>query len=134
MEAQEIDARITSDDNSLPPNSAIVEWCDLLQEGIVKAGLSLQVTGSEYKQMMEDAGFVDVQVIPFKVPIGPWPKDERLREAGRANLVATLDGVHSMMLAIWTRLLERNIIELELFLQRVRKEMMTRSVHSYWPL
>lgn len=35
-----------------------------------------------FKDMLTNAGFVDVVEEKFEVPWGPWPKDRRLRSIG----------------------------------------------------
>jgi hypothetical protein len=36
----------------------------------------------EWRQQLEEAGYVNIQERVLKVPIGGWPKDRRLKEAG----------------------------------------------------
>jgi hypothetical protein len=82
---------------------------------------------------MKDAGFVDVTIKHFKLPTGPWPNVEQLRQSGLAILAATLDGVQGMSLAIFTRLLGWMMEELGVYLAMVRKEWKTKNIHSYSP-
>jgi hypothetical protein len=37
------------------------------------------VLGVHLKERLENAGFVGVQMLRFKQPMGPWPKDKRLK-------------------------------------------------------
>ena len=41
-----------------------------------------------------DAGFVDVAVKQFKMPVGPWPKDDMLAHSGAYNMVAFYEGFY----------------------------------------
>lgn len=34
------------------------------------------------KKLLEDAGFVNVKIHPYKQPLGPWPKDKQLKRMG----------------------------------------------------
>lgn len=83
---------------------------------------------------MEKAGFEDVRVLEYKLPIGLWPQDPKLREAGKYSLVAMLDGLHGISVAIFTRFLNWQVEELEVLLAGVRAEWKRRRVHSYWPM
>ena len=83
---------------------------------------------------MEEAGFVDVTIRNFKLPIGPWPADEKLRDAGQFALLAMLEGLFGISVAIFTRFLNWEISELEVLLAIVRAEWRKRKVHSYWPV
>ena len=45
-------------------------------------GANCRVSSAELKQYFVDGGFVNVEVIDMKWPIGPWPRDKRWKEAG----------------------------------------------------
>jgi hypothetical protein len=49
-------------------------------------------------------------------------------------MLSILEDLSGMSLAVFTRLLGWDRIELELFLQEVRKEWKRKDVHAYWPL
>lgn len=69
-------------------------------------GRSLDVA-PKVKGYMEKAGFVDVVVQKGIWPLGPWPKDKRLKELGKWCLMGALDsfypfGVHLLTKVGWT--------------------------------
>lgn len=39
--------------------------------------------GNIQEKGLEEAGFIDIQSKMFKVPVGDWPKDEKMKEMGR---------------------------------------------------
>lgn len=39
-------------------------------------------TSESLKTLLEEAGFVDIEVHNYKQPIGPWPKDKKLKQVG----------------------------------------------------
>jgi len=134
MESQEFDLITPSDDNSLPPNSAIEQWCSLLASGALSGGINLRLKPAELETAMKEAGFVDITVLEFKLPIGLWPVDPKLREAGKFALGSMLAGLHGISVAIFTRFLKWDVEEMELLLERVRGECKLRAVHCYWPM
>lgn len=134
MESQEFDLVTLSDDNTLPPNSAVVEWCSLLASGALSGGIQLRLKPAELETAMKGAGFVDVNVQEFKLPIGFWPVEPRLREAGKFALGSMLAGLHGISLAIFTRFLKWEVDEMDELLDRVKDEWKLRGVHSYWPV
>jgi len=67
------------------------------------------------------------------MPIGPWPRDKRLSEAGVYGLLALLDGLYGLSIKIFTDCLGWTPEELEDFLTEVEKELKRKSIHSYWP-
>lgn len=83
---------------------------------------------------MEDAGFVNVVSREFKIPIGVWPANQKLREAGAFQLMAMLEGIQGLTLAFWTRFLGWSAENVEIALAKVRTEFKSKKIHSYWPL
>lgn len=133
VECQELAVDARTDDNSLPENSALTTWCNNQQEAMRTIGMEMKITGDMIKGQMLGAGFVDVEVKEFKTPIGQWPKDPKMREAGAFQLVAMLEGIGGLTMALWTRLLGWKKDDVEDELVKVKKEMQSKNVHSYWP-
>jgi hypothetical protein len=134
VEAQEFDLLPLSDDNSFPPNSAILQWHEAFHDGMLKGGCNMHVSASEIKGYMEDAGFVNIGVKEVQLPMSPWSSDKKLKEAGAFCMLSMMDDLSGMSLAVFTRLLGWEKTELEVFLALVKKEWRMKSVHGYWPL
>ena len=49
---------------------------------------------------MEKAGFVNITIQRFKLPIGMWPADQNLREVGGVQLVAMLEGIQGLTVSV----------------------------------
>jgi len=65
------------------------------------------VVAPTMKERMEKAGFVDCVAQTAIWPIGPWPKDKRLKEVGKWGLLGTCDslfpfGVHILTKEGWS--------------------------------
>lgn len=54
---------------------------------------------------MEDAGFINVTQKEYKVPSGPWPKDPRMKDIGKYNLLNMLEAIEGFTIALFTRVL-----------------------------
>ena len=134
VECQEISIEADSDDGTLRKDSSIRRWCDLQIEAGLKANMDFRMSGDLLKKWMEEAGFVNVDVRPFKIPIGTWPADKRLRDIGAVQLVAMLEGLESLTLGFYTRLLGWTPQKVQEFLVPVRQEFRSRNIHAYWPL
>jgi len=135
VEAQEFDLNPSTDDNSFPLDSAIIKWHNLFHEGMLKGGCNMHGSSQELKQKMEEAGFVNVQTVNMKLPMSPWNKtNRRLREAGGFAMMSMMNDLTGMSLAVFTRLLGWDPVELEVFLAYVKKEWKQGSIHGYWPL
>lgn len=134
VEAQEVLPVPKTDDDSFPPDSAMQEWARVIYEGTAKLGLNIRVPSTQIKTWMEQAGFEDVTVVDFKLPLGPWSKEKHLREAGNAEAMSLRDNLQGVTLRLWEKGLGRSYEELEVFLVKVRKEFDDKSIHAYFPL
>ncbi|KAI9679520.1 MAG: hypothetical protein M1817_005542 [Caeruleum heppii] len=134
VECQELDVDARTDDGSLPKDSYIKKWCENQQAAAKIAGVTLRISGDILKEQMMQAGFTNIVIRNFRLPIGPWAAEEQKREIGAAQLVAMLEGIQGLTLALWTRFLGWSDQEVEVCLAHVRNEFKSKKVHSYWPL
>jgi len=72
-----------SDDGTLSEDSALSQWNALLVEASIKMGRSLDVA-ARHKQLLIDAGFVNVVQKEFKWPSNDWPRDNKYKEIGKS--------------------------------------------------
>ena len=134
VESQELSVDARSDDGSLTEESHIHQWCLRQEKAFSTINASLLMSGEKLRDWMIDAGFVNVTVREFKIPIGTWPADPKLRETGAFQLVAMLDGIQGLTIAAWCNFLGWSEEEVEVELAKVRAEWRSRKIHSYWPL
>jgi hypothetical protein len=70
----------------------------------------------------------------LKLPVGPWPKDKRLKNVGLFEMVNMDEGLESLSLMLFTRALKWTREEVLMFLMDVRKATKDKSIHSYYHL
>jgi hypothetical protein len=134
VENQEFDLNFTSDDKSMPADSAVDKWQSLWNEGIESVGMTARCDPKKMAEQMKTAGFINVTIQSFKMPVGPWPKDQRLREAGKFNLFGLDSGLTGLSLRVYTQILGWSVEEMEVLLMQVRAEWMRKGIHSYLPM
>ena len=134
VECQELDYRCRSDDNTMPEDSPLKMWEDEWTRAIQKTGLNGFCRPEVVEQQMRDAGFINITRRDFKLPIGPWPKDQRLREAGMLGLANLVYGMYGLSVKLFTALLDYTIEQLEVFLVSVRKDVKNKRAHRYMPM
>jgi hypothetical protein len=134
FEIKDFDIAPMCDDGTLPQDSDIVRWHDLLERGASLGSINLRFWSPELKTQAEKAGFVNVEVKEYKIPIGIWPRNKKLKSLGAYQRAILMDGLEAFSLAIFTRLLGWSKKEVEGFLWGVRQELKTTSYHWYWPL
>ncbi|OAL31019.1 hypothetical protein AYO20_08440 [Fonsecaea nubica] len=133
IEQVELDVRVMSDDGSLAPDSLLAGWGQTFLDCARRAGRPLD-TQLTMKAKIEAAGFVDVQEHLYKCPIGAWPKDPLLKDAGRINLThwsSGLDGWAMMLLTRWGAPEPWTADEARVYVARVREELKKRRLHIW---
>lgn len=134
VENQEFDLNFTTDDNSQPHDSAVRRWQDIWNEAVATVGMTGRCDPIKMADQMKAAGFINVAVRPFKMPLGPWPKNKILREAGIYNMVGMVNGLTGLSVRVYTQILGWSLDEMELLLMQVRTELLRKGIHCYLPL
>lgn len=124
-------AELHSDHAEVSSESPAKRWVDLIAEGARRMARNMSLHGADVKDIMEKTGFQDVTVITFKIPIGTWPASPTLKEAGANQLIGFLDGIQSLSLAIFTRVLGWTQEEVEVFLMEVRNDFKKKKKYRY---
>lgn len=76
VEFQDWNASIYSEDESLE-GSSIKLYYDIINAAYAKAGYTIN-PGPNLERWFREAGFIDVRVRKYLLPMGTWPKDEHL--------------------------------------------------------
>ncbi|KAF5620070.1 methyltransferase [Fusarium sp. NRRL 52700] len=130
IESGEINPTFYSDDGSIDNVEALQTWNRLVVESGKGFGRSFTDIENDV-QLFRDAGLVDVQSFDFKVPIGGWPKDEKMRKVGqflRASIENDLEG-YTMM--VWHQIMKWPEDEYQVFLMNMRKAFKDKRIHGY---
>lgn len=118
-------------DGSMAPDCASVKWADQFHELAsaifhVDFGPSPRMAG-----WLEEVGFEDVEVQTKIVPVGPWPKDKRLKEIGLCFLSQMLEGgMENYSMGLFTKA-GWGATEVHAMLGLVRSEITNPKVHSF---
>lgn len=133
FECLEMTTNLKSDHTKISESNAIMRWTTLLKQGIQLMGSNLEVDFDQVAMLMQEAGFIDVKVMPFKVPIGTWPANPVLKEAGSIQLVAMLEGIEGLSLAVFTRCMGWSLEDTQRLLEETRREFTRKKACYYWP-
>lgn len=129
---QDTDFPLRCQDDTFSPDTKLYQWSEQIVSGLKVFGRELATT--RYKQYMEDAGFVNVKEIEYVWPQNPWPRNPRLKELGRWNLVNSLDGLEGYSMALFTRAHGMSAEEVQVLMAGVRADMKNTKIHAYWPM
>ena len=135
VENQEFDLHFTADDGTMSEDGAVRRWENLWNEGIAKLGpMTARCYPEVMKRQMEEAGFINCTIRPYKMPCGIWPKNKRYRQAGLFNMVGMCDGLSGLSVRTFTHGLEWSVEQMEVLLMEVRNEWKDKRIHSYLPM
>lgn len=105
-------------------------WSDLLVSTMASIGRNL--TGSqEWGSHMREVGFEHVTERRFHVPINTWARGKKNKLLGALCAQNLSEGVASMSMAAFTRIMGWSREKLEVFLVDVRKNLMNKDIHAY---
>ena len=138
VECHDYDVTLRCDDGTLPPSDpnanspyAFQNWVQLLTASADRLDRSITFA-SRMSAWMREAGFVDVEEKVTKIPINPWPRDEKFKQIGAWNEQNWLEGLQAFSYALlgarglgWTQ------EQIEVYLIDVRKSVSDRRVHAY---
>ncbi|KPM38300.1 hypothetical protein AK830_g8276 [Neonectria ditissima] len=97
-ESTEIDLETRSENPRVAEDSSHIfkKWRDLFWQAGDRIGRTFKIArDGKMERGMRDAGFVDAQHRQWKLPIGGWPQDPKLKQVGLHNVMfidQSLDG------------------------------------------
>jgi hypothetical protein len=82
--------------------------------------------------MLEDAGFEDIHYETFKIPLGTWPADKKLKEKGAYLLLnAETAAFDAFGTGLFTRELGMTLEEANEIIEGAGRDARNRKIHSY---
>ncbi|CCF46425.1 methyltransferase [Colletotrichum higginsianum] len=126
-------ALATSDDGTLKEDSALYQWNLLLSKGTEVLGTPYGAAPT-YKELLREAGFINVKEVIFKWPTNQWARHPRHKELGTWNYENVLMGLEGLCIAIFSRVLGWSKEKVDVFLAEVRNDLKNRDIHAYWPI
>jgi SAM-dependent methyltransferase len=129
LELQESANTMYSQDGSLAKDNPMVRMMEGLMEACQKIGRTLDPAPS-MEQWVKDAGFVNVKVETFKLPVGSWPKDPRLKEIGTLMGVNFTEGVEAFTAALFADVLGWSKEEITVLNAGVRNAVKKGDAHA----
>ncbi|KAK1767606.1 S-adenosyl-L-methionine-dependent methyltransferase [Phialemonium atrogriseum] len=129
VEFQESANTMYSEDGSLASDNMMVKMMDGLMEACDKIGRTLDPAPS-MKSWAETAGFANVKEQRFKIPVGSWPKDPRLKEIGSFMVYNFAEGVEAFTAVLFKDVLGWSQEEIAVLNAGVRAAARRKDVHT----
>ncbi|KAK3489935.1 S-adenosyl-L-methionine-dependent methyltransferase [Neurospora crassa] len=132
IEHMDTHGTIHSDDGSIDEKvHALGQWGPIWHEAGRRIGQVL-IPAAMMESAMKEAGFVNIVVKDYKVPISPWPKDKKMNDVGLyfyAVMNQDLDGVLQFMFG---KVMGWTTEEIGIYIRHLKKEMKDMSIHGYF--
>ncbi|XEV02763.1 hypothetical protein FSHL1_008050 [Fusarium sambucinum] len=132
VEFQAIVGLLGCDDDSIPEDSYLRKFSNMMEQGSSKFGASL-TDPMKWKGWFEERGYTNVTERVFKLPFNPWPKDPRMKLLGAWEMENLLQGLEAMVTRMFQKGLGWTDAEVTVFLAFLRKEIKNPRMHGYWP-
>ncbi|PCG99219.1 Hypothetical protein PENO1_054300 [Penicillium occitanis (nom. inval.)] len=133
IEQTELDVRVMSDDGTLPEDSLLAGWGPNFLGCGERSGRPLN-TQTTMRAAIEKAGFIDVHEKLYKCPIGAWPKDPQLKDAGAINMEHWSSGLEGWAMWLLTKHgapIPWSPDEVRVYVAKVRAELRNPKLHIY---
>ncbi|KAJ6051382.1 uncharacterized protein N7446_006014 [Penicillium canescens] len=133
IEQLEASPYVLCDDDSLPADSILHTWGPNFTHCSIRAGRPID-TIDVMADTMRKAGFVDFHEKEYKWPIGPWPRDQKYKEAGTAHYQHWLSGMEGWCMWLLTKYGAPNPWskdEVTVYVAKLRAEIKNPRYHIY---
>ncbi|KAJ5833918.1 hypothetical protein N7474_002229 [Penicillium riverlandense] len=133
IEQLESSPHIEADDESIKPDSQLKTWGDNMISCGTKAGRACD-TMNTMAAAIQKTGFVDVHERNYKRPIGPWPRDKQLKEAGMVNYEHWSRGLEGWGMWLLTNFGSPHAWtkeEVQVYVAKLRNELKDPRCHPY---
>lgn len=132
LESYEISPTWESDDDTIPPNSAMAKWGPMFIEGGRQSGRSFTIVKDKVqRKAMQAAGFKNIDEKNIKAPIGSWPKDKRLKQIGVYGQLVMERDAEGLVLFM-ASMMGWSTTEVTVFVTKLKEELRSRKQHSYY--
>ncbi|KAI1472596.1 S-adenosyl-L-methionine-dependent methyltransferase [Daldinia caldariorum] len=133
VQSCETECIIKCDDGSVPPDSAMVTfWNKIYSEIGAKLGTSFEpITYDLQENAFRAAGFKNIEVYDYKLPITGWPTDKRMSEVGQYVQLTLLNDLEGYTLMPWHMVMNEDAPGYKENLSRMRRELHNKRIHAY---
>ncbi|PWW72489.1 S-adenosyl-L-methionine-dependent methyltransferase [Tuber magnatum] len=121
IEFQDYDGHLKSGSGAIP-DGAVTRYWGLVSDAASSTGRTFQVA-STIEGRLKAAGFIDITVRKEMWPMGPWPKDGRMKEIGRLGKMGLRSAFCAFASALLTRVLGWDKAQVEKLCQEALEEV-----------
>lgn len=121
---------LQSDDGTYNDKTALYSYFTTLVKCSEASGVQFKDV-AEIKKGMEEAGFVEVDVIALKQPWGCWPRDRQLKKVGAATVLVVERQLEATLLQLFSKIGGKTEEETKKLCGDAVEEIVTGRVHGW---
>jgi hypothetical protein len=119
------------DDGTMGSDNAVIVLVEHVSgQALARIGRPA-ATGELMEKRLQDAGFVDIKMLRYKQPFGPWPKNPKFKKLGAWILLNIETAFDAYSLAPLTRILGLSHAEAVKISQDAVAAARNKNVHMY---
>jgi trans-aconitate methyltransferase len=131
IEHVEIDLEPRCDDHTLPSESPLVKWYNYLADATARVSRPIAYN-HQTRQLLQAAGFIDIQETIIRAPYNSWPNDPHQKEIGRWYNLGITEGLEALSFAPFTRVNRWDLNEhVKPLVEAVRTQICNKKIHAY---
>lgn len=115
------------------PDHIFKRWANIFFGATDKMGRTLRIgMGTTMRDMITDAGFVNVTHKAYQVPSGGWSSDPRMKIIGRYNLAFLEESLEGFALFLLQEVLGWPYVEVQMFVMEMRNAIRNPKIRPYY--
>ncbi|KAF5004744.1 hypothetical protein FDECE_8770 [Fusarium decemcellulare] len=132
VQSCEADVHFYSDDGTTESEPVLKTWARLYEEGGKAMGRPFFLLQDQLQEKgFNEAGFTDIKVVDYKLPVGGWPRNPELAQVGQFVKLTLENDLEGYTLLLWHNVLNWPKDNYQLFLMGMRRALRNRKIHSY---
>ncbi|KAL1848589.1 hypothetical protein Plec18170_007898 [Paecilomyces lecythidis] len=132
MEFQDWDQYPYSEDGSLE-NTDIEKYFHEVIGAFAQQGYEAS-PGPKLEQYFKNAGFEDVHVEKFRIPLGSWPKDKHYKKIGTWMMLQGQEGYEAGAMAVLTRHKKWSEDQVRVLVNKTKSDARNGNIHALFNL
>lgn len=128
-EFQDFDIHYYSEDGTLKPDDPLAVWIKSMGDAAAAIGRDPQ-PGYKLKGWFEKQGFTNIFHQKYKLPIGTWPRDPKLKQTGLHNFMQINQGLEGLSMRLYTNVMKWTHEQATVMLTEVRRRLHNPNIHA----
>ena len=130
IELQDMNFPARCDDNTAPPESPLMRWSALMTEAAKNLGIDITIS-NQFPNLLQEVGFIDIQVETYPWPVNRWPKDKAMKKLGAIVNENFCRGVHGFTMAFFSKGLQWKPEDIATFVREAIVQAKDLNCHMY---